>query len=78
MSCYKLLTDKRDFWVMYFNLLSTFVSCHHLDQSQGKYIKACKRGQRSSLVAHWLSVTGDHGSNPVRGEHFSIYLRIIS
>ena len=26
------------------------------------------KGQHNSLVAHWLSVFGDHGSNPGGGE----------
>ena len=26
------------------------------------------RGQSSSLVVHWLSVPGNHGSDPVGGE----------
>ena len=29
-----------------------------------------QRGQRSSLVAHWLSIPGDHGSNLGGGKNF--------
>ena len=30
------------------------------------------RGQRSSLVAHWLLNAGDSGSNPVREKNFPL------
>ena len=29
--------------------------------------------QCSSLIAHWLSVPGDHGSNPCGGEEFFLF-----
>ena len=36
-------------------------------------------GQHSSLAAHWLSVAGDHGSNPGRGETFFLsFLELLS
>ena len=32
------------------------------------------RDQHSSLVAHWLSVPGDHSSNPGGGINFSSFI----
>ena len=37
----------------------------------GLQVISCQVGQGSSLVAHWISVSGDHGSNPDGGEKIS-------